>query len=764
MSFLTPLYLLAGLAILAPVLAHLVRKRPREVMDFSSVIFMDPASPRLTNRNRIDQWLLLALRSLILLSLALAFARPYLKSLVQKETTGKPSRERILLIDTSASMRREGVWDQAVQKAKDYISKCDPEDTIAVYTLTDKIEALQSLDQARRGIVFQRQSLANKSIEGLGPTWYSSDLGKGMAQALELFKDEEREGDSPTLAEIAVVSDFQQGSSLEALGSTQWPANIPVIPLVCNPKSSGNASISILPRATEGEQEVETDYERVLVRNSSKSRFDKFSLRWLNSEGQPVSNESIEVFVPAGQQQIVRMARPQEKAITANENSNATRRIADPSVPLMIELEGDQQPFDNRQYLYRGEKQFAQALCIDSNKGPSSESLWYFVKLVLFTQSGLEVVWQVKDPSDAFEEDPQGDRRWVVASSQLERQWAEGLRPAIEKGLHLLWVLDKPAQGLGLQGAANDTSNNATANNTTSSSDTALVESHDYSVFEKVMGEWFPDESLKISEADTKRFYMLQQIDMLHPVFAPFADPKYNDFTKICFWKHRRIEGLENNHWRVLAKFDDGYPAIMQRPLGKGMVSVLASGWQPSESQLALSSKFVPMMATMFEQANPPKPVLDYRCGDPIPESIANLRWKSSTGQELLAGATTATGRLEAPGLYRAVLTGETTPEPSVSAAPRTQEPFVAVNIPKGESLTDPIELEEFARFGIPIDNRNAIDLDRERTLQNHQLAEQLEANQGGWWWILLAVLLFAGLESVVAALRSRSDAAQAAN
>jgi hypothetical protein len=86
------------------------------------------------------------------------------------------------------------------------------------------------------------------------------------------------------------------------------------------------------------------------------------------------------------------------------------------------------------------------------------------------------------------------------------------------------------------------------------------------------------------------------------------------------------------------------------------------------------------------------------------------------------------------------------------------------VNIPKGESLTDPIELEEFARFGIPIDNRNAIDLDRERTLQNHQLAEQLEANQGGWWWILLAVLLFAGLESVVAALRSRSDAAQAAN
>ncbi|MFM2013839.1 MAG: hypothetical protein RLZZ396_2623, partial [Planctomycetota bacterium] len=110
MSFLTPLYLLAGLAILAPIFAHLVRKKPREVIDFSSVIFMDANPPKLTSRNRVDQWFLLLLRLLILLAIALAFARPYFKTLLQQDRTDRPVVKRILLVDASASMRRDEVW------------------------------------------------------------------------------------------------------------------------------------------------------------------------------------------------------------------------------------------------------------------------------------------------------------------------------------------------------------------------------------------------------------------------------------------------------------------------------------------------------------------------------------------------------------------------------------------------------------------------------------------------------------------------------
>ena len=34
---------------------------------------------------------------------------------------------------------------------------------------------------------------------------------------------------------------------------------------------------------------------------------------------------------------------------------------------------------------------------------------------------------------------------------------------------------------------------------------------------------------------------MFSQMDFEHPLLAPFSDPRFNDFTKIRFWKHRKL-------------------------------------------------------------------------------------------------------------------------------------------------------------------------------------------------------------------------------
>ena len=62
MSFLTPLFLLGGLAIVGPILYHLVRRTTREKQRFSSLMFLLPSPPRLSNRKRLEHWLLLLLR------------------------------------------------------------------------------------------------------------------------------------------------------------------------------------------------------------------------------------------------------------------------------------------------------------------------------------------------------------------------------------------------------------------------------------------------------------------------------------------------------------------------------------------------------------------------------------------------------------------------------------------------------------------------------------------------------------------------------
>ncbi len=59
MNFLAPLFLLGALAVALPVLFHLVRRTTRQRTVFSSLMFLRPAPPRLTRRNRLEHLLLL---------------------------------------------------------------------------------------------------------------------------------------------------------------------------------------------------------------------------------------------------------------------------------------------------------------------------------------------------------------------------------------------------------------------------------------------------------------------------------------------------------------------------------------------------------------------------------------------------------------------------------------------------------------------------------------------------------------------------------
>ncbi len=110
MSFLAPLYALAGLAIVAPIIAHLVRRRPKDKIEFSSSLFLENETPRLTKSSQIDQWWLLAIRMLLVIIVAAAFARPYWNSQTAADTTRHGMR-RLIMVDISASMQRSGLME-----------------------------------------------------------------------------------------------------------------------------------------------------------------------------------------------------------------------------------------------------------------------------------------------------------------------------------------------------------------------------------------------------------------------------------------------------------------------------------------------------------------------------------------------------------------------------------------------------------------------------------------------------------------------------
>ena len=90
MAFLNPLVLLGLAAAAIPLIIHLFNFRKPKQVDFSSLAFLRELEKRTMRRMRLKQWLLLLLRTLAIVCLVLAFARPT-KTSVWEDVFGERS-------------------------------------------------------------------------------------------------------------------------------------------------------------------------------------------------------------------------------------------------------------------------------------------------------------------------------------------------------------------------------------------------------------------------------------------------------------------------------------------------------------------------------------------------------------------------------------------------------------------------------------------------------------------------------------------------
>jgi hypothetical protein len=222
-------------------------------------------------------------------------------------------------------------------------------------------------------------------------------------------------------------------------------------------------------------------------------------------------------------------------------------------------------------------------------------------------------------------------------------------------------------------------------------------------------------------------------------LFADLSDSKFNDFSKIRFWKHRRLVSNQLDDWRVLAKFDDGSPALICKDQGMGKIWILTAGWQPNESQLALSTKFVPLICGLYRLATPVvNDPLSYRVGMSL-EIPSDQRIDSPAGVEVrgdpVEGRAVKQIVLSEPGVYRRVTaTGI--------------ESQLAVNLAESESNTSVSGLERLEKLGVIMKDSKPIKKDDASRRQLR--AVELESQQGWWRWVIVGVIGVVGLESLL--------------
>jgi hypothetical protein len=144
MSFVAPLFLL-GLGLIAlPLWLHRLQTQSSERKPFSSAMLLETAEERIHVRKKLKYLLLLAARIALLVLLVIAFARPFIEA-PPDVVTATDAGTHVILVDTSASMGRAGVFSQALNEARRAIDDAPGDAVLQVLSADATINVLGTL-------------------------------------------------------------------------------------------------------------------------------------------------------------------------------------------------------------------------------------------------------------------------------------------------------------------------------------------------------------------------------------------------------------------------------------------------------------------------------------------------------------------------------------------------------------------------------------------------------------------------------------------
>ena len=198
MGFISPLFLLTSLAVMLPVVFHLIQSRKFEEKELATLHFLKPVIQQRKGWRQVTHWPLLLMRMAAVLLLAFLGARPFLTS--PQEV--REAEAVTIAVDASGSMARRG---GAVEKAIAAAKEAAPEgSTVRMLQFADEV-----LPVPEGSVV--------KALPG-AETRYDRLVQWALDHAA---------GEAGRPARIEIVSDFTR-SAVGKLSARLWPAGMEV--------------------------------------------------------------------------------------------------------------------------------------------------------------------------------------------------------------------------------------------------------------------------------------------------------------------------------------------------------------------------------------------------------------------------------------------------------------------------------------------------------------------------------------------------------
>ncbi len=237
MGFFAPIFLLGALAIALPIWLHRLQTQSSDRQPFSSAMLLETTEERVHLQKKLKYLVLLALRVALLLIIALAFAKPFLSRPPTLLLAGAAGTH-LILVDTSVSMRRAGVFDQAIVVARQAVDDVPSGALLQLLSVDDALHIGSNLSADKAN---HRAAVSRLNVSAL-----RLDFGGAMAAVDRLAES------LPPPVTLHLISDFQ-ASAMPVRFADVVPSRVSeLIPHVVGTGAPFNWSVEYVRETTEG--------------------------------------------------------------------------------------------------------------------------------------------------------------------------------------------------------------------------------------------------------------------------------------------------------------------------------------------------------------------------------------------------------------------------------------------------------------------------------------------------------------------------------
>ncbi len=552
MTFGLPLFLIATLAGIIPVLIHMINRQKAVTMPFSTLRFLRVSVQRTRRRKRLHDVLLLLVRMAVLVLVAVGLARPAVTSL--ESFLSRANTAVVVVLDNSLSMgtqvQGQTRYDAATHAVEQLLNRLHDGDEVALLPTSGPLSPAQEQLYHQQEVV--RQALAECRLSG-----ERADLAARLRRAHELLE----KADAPN-KEIYVISDMQ------AVG---WEGLKPT-------SESKDAPATKIPV-------VLIDVHQADVPNVAIRSVDLHGVVPVAGLPLPVNVEVFNAASVAQQKHVELMIDGVREAISPA-LSLEPNGIARHTFTVTLRRAGVHQgevklsgadglaADDQRSFGLVVDPKIRVAIVKPRRHEIASldESFYLEQALGLDPRDG----WAIQATAltaDALASEPLAEYAVIfcVNLSAQELASAARLRDYALNGGHLVWISG------------------------------TNVDPAEYNALHAQLNEQLlpgPLDSVRSPPPEKPDGWNIASLDTEHPALKGLGEPA-SLYQSVLVYKHIRFRDVAEPSARVLARLNDGEPLLIERAIGSGTVMMLGTGAHIDWTNLPIRPLFLPLLARL---------------------------------------------------------------------------------------------------------------------------------------------------------------------